>query len=272
MPDHAGARPAALAMARHFPNHRADSVMIAMFHPFPAMVLSLTRKSTLDKPEESMTGAAGDERAQLLDPIDRISEILFGLIMAVTIVGSLSIATAGRDEMRTVSMAALGCNLAWGLVDAVMYLIRTMTERSRNRVLAKRIAGADADTARQLIMKVLPEHVASITGPDEVEGMRRRLLALRPDGHAILRPSDYLEAVGVFLLVVIATFPVVAPFFLTSDAAMALRVSQAITLGMLFLAGFALGRYAGHVKPWRTGLVMAVFGAVLIAAVKALGG
>jgi hypothetical protein len=35
------------------------------------------------------------ESKRLLDPIDRISEILFGLLMAVTIVGSLSIATAG---------------------------------------------------------------------------------------------------------------------------------------------------------------------------------
>jgi hypothetical protein len=76
-----------------------------------------------------MNVIARGERERLLDPIDRISEILFGLIMAVTIVGSLSIVTAGRDEMRTVTMAALGCNLAWGLVDAVMYLVRTMSER-----------------------------------------------------------------------------------------------------------------------------------------------
>jgi hypothetical protein len=72
------------------------------------------------------------ERRRLLDPIDRISEILFGLIMAVTIVGSLSIATAGRNDVRVVLWGALGCNLAWGLVDAVMYLVRTATERARS--------------------------------------------------------------------------------------------------------------------------------------------
>ena len=33
-----------------------------------------------------------------------------------------------------------------------------------------------------------------------------------------------------------------------------------------------LGRYAGHPKPILTGVAMAVFGVVLIAAVKALGG
>ncbi len=79
------------------------------------------------------------ESKRLLDPIDRISEILFGLLMAVTIVGSLSIATAGQDEVRTVLIAALGCNLAWGLVDAVMYLVRTLTEKTRHHALALRI-------------------------------------------------------------------------------------------------------------------------------------
>ena len=87
-----------------------------------------------------MTDGTNTGRQRLLDPVDRISEILFGLIMAVTIVGSLSIATAGKDEIRTVMWAALGCNLAWGLVDAVMFVVRTATERTRNRVLALSIA------------------------------------------------------------------------------------------------------------------------------------
>jgi VIT1/CCC1 family predicted Fe2+/Mn2+ transporter len=219
-----------------------------------------------------MSPAVDEKRDRLLDPIDRISEILFGLIMAVTIVGSISIATAGHEDMRSITIAALGCNIAWGLVDAVMYLIRTATERSRNRVLSKRIVSADVETAHRLIVEALPEHIAAITGPEEIEGMRRRLLGVEPDRSATLRPRDYLEAVGVFLLVVIATFPVVLPFILMSDAARALRVSHAVTLGMLLVAGYSLGLHAGHAKPLRTGVLMAVFGAVLIGAVKALGG
>lgn len=212
-----------------------------------------------------------DERDRLLDPVDRISEILFGLIMAVTIVGSLSIATAGKDEVRTVTMAALGCNLAWGLVDAVMYLIRTMTERTRNRALAERIIGADAKTARHLLAQALPDHIGMLVDTEAIEGMRQRLLAL-PEGRPTLQPRDFVEAFGIFLLVVVATFPVVVPFLLMDDPMMAMRTSQAITVGMLFLSGFALGRYAGHAGPVRTGLYMAVFGAVLIGIVKALGG
>jgi len=219
-----------------------------------------------------MDNEIGEERERLLDPVDRISEILFGLLMAVTIVGSLSIATAGRQEVRTIMAAALGCNLAWGLVDAVMYLVRTATGRVRNRTLAKRIAALEAAKGRDLIMRALPDALARIAGLEEIEGMRRNLLALPAAGHGVLRPRDFLEALGIFLMVVIATFPVVLPFVLTSDAAQAMRFSQAITLVMLFFAGFVLGRYAGYARPLRTGILMAVFGAALITVVNALGG
>jgi hypothetical protein len=51
----------------------------------------------------------------------------------------------------------------------------------------------------------------------------------------------------------------------------AFRLSQGITLAMLFLAGPALGPYAEHPEPMRPGIAISVFGVVLIAVVKALG-
>lgn len=222
--------------------------------------------------EREVGPAPGDERETLLDPVDRISEVLFGLIMAMTIVGSISIATAGQAEALTVAKAALGCNLAWGLVDAVMYVVRTVTERSRYRVLGRRIRTEDAATAHRLISQALPEHLAAIVEPSAIEDLRRRLLALPAPEGALLRLRDLVEAAGIFAMVVLATFPVVAPFWLSGDAAFALLASQIITLAMLLVLGVALGRYAGHPRPIRTGIVMAVFGALLIVVVKALGG
>lgn len=219
-----------------------------------------------------MNNEFGEERIFLLDPVDRISEILFGLLMAVTIVGSLSIATAGQSEVRTVMAAALGCNLAWGLVDAVMYLVRTATERSRNHVLGKRIAAVEAARGRDLIARALREPLTSIITPEQIEGIRSNLVARPPAERRALRARDFLEAVAVFLMVVVATFPVVLPFMVTSDVAQAMRIARAITLAMLFVAGFALGRRAGYARPILTGTLMAVFGAVLITVIKALGG
>jgi hypothetical protein len=219
-----------------------------------------------------MTVAPGDERERLLDPVDRISEVLFGLIMAMTIIGSLSIASAGAAEVRTVTTAALGCNIAWGLVDAVMYVVRTATERARLRALGHRIRTSDPATGERIIARYLPDELADIVGPEEIAGIRRRVLVHPEYRGTLLHPRDFLEALGIFALVVLATFPVVLPFFVVSDTASAMRTSQGVSVAMLVLCGAALGRYAAHARPLVTGAIMGVFGAVLIGIVKALGG
>ena len=84
-----------------------------------------------------MARSGEEKRRRILDPVDRVTEVIFGLLMAMTFVGSLSVATAGREEARTMLIAAFGCNLAWGLADAVIYLLRTWTERTRNRTLLR---------------------------------------------------------------------------------------------------------------------------------------
>jgi hypothetical protein len=207
-----------------------------------------------------------------LDPIDRCSEILFGLIMAVTIVGSISIINPPDTGVRSVLAAALGCNIAWGLVDAVMYVVRTFVERTRARTLARRITEADAGAALGLIRDALPEGVAAVTGPTELESMRQKLLAMSGPQRPVFDRHDFGAALRIFLLVVLATFPVVVPFLLTDDLAKALQLSRIVTLLMLFATGWALGRHAGYAHPVRTGLFAAAFGVALIATVMALGG
>jgi VIT1/CCC1 family predicted Fe2+/Mn2+ transporter len=70
---------------------------------------------------------------RLLDPIDRVSEVIFGLIMVLTFTGTLSVSEADRLEVRAMVVSALGCNIAWGIVDAMMYLLAVLTERSHGR-------------------------------------------------------------------------------------------------------------------------------------------
>ena len=69
---------------------------------------------------------------RILDPVARTSEVLFGLIMALTFTGTLSAATAGREDIRALLVGMIGCNLAWGLVDAVMFLVSTLAERGQD--------------------------------------------------------------------------------------------------------------------------------------------
>ncbi len=220
-----------------------------------------------------MPEVAGNGRERVLDPIERVSEVIFGLLMAMTFIGSLSVATAGREEVRTMMITALGCNLAWGLADAVMYLVRTVTERTRNRVLLARLrGGSDAVAGQALVADALPPRIAAAAGTDGLELLRRRLVEQpAPPVQSHLGLDDFKGALGVFLLVVLATFPVVVPFMLFDQAAPAVRVSNFVALGMLFLSGWILARHAGGSR-WRGGAAMAVVGAVLMAAIMALGG
>jgi VIT1/CCC1 family predicted Fe2+/Mn2+ transporter len=212
-------------------------------------------------------------RRRLLEPIDRFSEVLFGLIMALTFTGSLSAATSGRQEVRSMLIGALGCNLAWGIVDAVMYLITTLTERSRaTRELRDIKAASDPIAAKRLISAALPEEVASVMGPQDLEALRQRLVETpTPPVRARLGKVDVLAALGVCLLVFLSTFPVVIPFIFMREAVPALRVSNAVAIAMLFLIGNAFGRYAG-VNAWRTGLWLVALGVALVGITMVLGG
>jgi hypothetical protein len=216
---------------------------------------------------------AKQPREPVLSPVDRVSEMLFGLFMAMTFVGAVSAATSGRDEIRMMFITALGCNLAWGLVDAVMYLVRTITERGRNLTLALAVRSApDAEAGRKLVGESLSKVVAHLVSPTEIEAIRARIVALPslPEGPA-LGKDDALAAVAIFLIVAASTFPVVIPFIVFEDVGTAMIASRLTALAMLFLGGLALGRYAGY-GSWRTGFIMTGIGVALVVAIMALGG
>src|SRR3954468_16638009 len=210
---------------------------------------------------------------RILDPIDRVSEVLFGLIMVLTFTGSLSIAEAGRDDVRTMLIGALGCNLAWGIIDGVLYLMGSLAEKGRGLLAFRAVRKtADAKEAQRLIADALPPVIASVLQPSELEAMRQRLRNLpEPIAQVRLEKEDWLGAVGVFLLVFLCTFPVVIPFVFMSHAAPALRVSNAVAVVMLFLTGYAFGRMTGR-HAWVMGLSMVVLGLILVGMTMALGG
>jgi len=208
----------------------------------------------------------------VLSTVDRVCELCFGLFMALTFVGAVSAATAGAEAGRTMFYTALGCNLAWGLADAVMYLVRTLTDRARRVALAAGIHAEPDPAAGVLTLRAeLGSVMRTLVSDKELEAVRARLAALpelpvKPR----LNGSDYLAATGVFLLVVLGTFPVALPFLLM-ETKPALLVSRVLTLVFLFAAGLALGRHAGG-GGWRAGLAMTIVGCVLTAAIIALGG
>ena len=208
-----------------------------------------------------------------LDPADRVAEVLFGLIMVLTFTGSLSVAEAGRDDVRAMLIGALGCNLAWGIIDAILYLMGCLAERSRQLMTFRAIRTAESPAqARAVLADALPKALAAVLEPAELDAMRARLARLpEPPAHARMTKDDVRGAAGVFLLVFLSTFPVVIPFIVMRNAMPALRVSNTIAVAMLFMTGYAYGRLTGY-RPIGMGISMVVLGAVLVGITMALGG
>jgi VIT1/CCC1 family predicted Fe2+/Mn2+ transporter len=212
-------------------------------------------------------------KRQFLEPIDRVSEVLFGLIMVLTFTGSLSAAEAGHADVRSMLIAALGCNLAWGIIDGVMYLMGCLAAEGRERsTLGALRAAADPDAARQALTDALPSFVASVARPEELDALGERLKAQpEPASGPTLGKGEWLGALAVLLWVFVVTFPVALPFLFVSEPQRALRLSNAVALVLLYMTGHALGRITGH-RRWLTGLAMVAVGSVLVALTIALGG
>jgi hypothetical protein len=210
---------------------------------------------------------------RFLEPIERVSEVLFGLIMVLTFTGSLSVAEAGRADVHAMLIGALGCNIAWGIIDGILYLMGTLNEQGRGIRAWRALRNAGTPEAGyQVIANALPPIIAGVLGPNELEPIRGRLIPL-PDPP--LRPRltrpDWLGALAVFTWVFVTTLPVTLPFIFMRDIMSAMRTSNVIAIVLLFLTGYAFGRCAEY-RPGLTGLAMVALGSALVAVTILLGG
>src|SRR6476646_4197035 len=99
-----------------------------------------------------MSDDAVKSSKRVLEPHERISEVLFGLIMVLTFTGSLSVAEAGREDVRTMLIGALGCNIAWGIIDGVLYLMGCLADKGRGLIALRAARRANNAAAAQSLI------------------------------------------------------------------------------------------------------------------------
>ena len=209
----------------------------------------------------------------LLNTMDRVSEILFGIIMTLTFTCSIGIANTKNTEIRQLIIAAISCNIAWGLVDAIGYIVSTIVQRSRNRtILSSVLMTSDADKARKDISDSLPPSIASVLEVADLEQIRKKLANLPDSALQVRLTRRHLKkSVMIFLLMFISTFPIVIPFIFIRDTQLALRISNMIAIVLMFLCGWSLARYVGSNK-WLMSFGMTLVGIILVLITIVLGG
>jgi hypothetical protein len=210
---------------------------------------------------------------RLLNPIERISEILFGLIMALSFTCAISVAETDRIGVKQMLIGAVGCNIAWGVIDAFMYLINLLVQRGRDITILNFVRNTgEPEKAREYIAETFSPELSAVIKKESLEHIREDIISA--PGELMRRrifSNDFKTALGIFLLVFLSTFPVAIPFIFIHDVRLALRISNGIAILLLFLGGWNLARYGGH-KKFRTGLYLALLGIGMVLLTISLGG
>jgi hypothetical protein len=215
--------------------------------------------------------------AKYLDPGSRMGEILFGLIMTLTFTlgAGVVIQEEGREGARAILIGVVGCNLAWGVIDGIFYVLGQVFERGRMLRLRLKVRGTGSqDEARDLVAGELDELLTRVTD----DGQRRSLYdtivqRMRSDPLPLnrLRKQDVFGGIAAGWLVFVCSFPAVLPFFFLDDPKLAVRVSNVLLLALLFFVGYRFARDT-MARPLLTGLVFLLVGVVLVVGTIALGG
>jgi VIT1/CCC1 family predicted Fe2+/Mn2+ transporter len=211
-----------------------------------------------------------------LDPAESLAEVLFGLIMVLTCtLGAGVIGSTDQGQARTLLLAAVGCNVAWGVIDAALYVMGNLFVRSQKVRLMRAIQAAPNEAAALAIVEQYFESRIEDLGRQQDRDRLYRdvqgIIARAELRHGRIAADDLRGALAVFLLVVGTALPAAVPFALIADPSLALRISNLVLVALLFIVGFYWARYIGA-NAWRTGLVMLLSGLVLVGVALALGG
>ena len=211
-----------------------------------------------------------------LDPASRLGEILFGLIMllSVTLAAGLT-AAEGRAGVRELLIAALGCNIAWGIIDGIMYVMNCMADRAEKARLIVAVQSApDERAALEFVRNQIEPRFETFTGPEDREALCRSILRYVTHGEpprTTLTKDDLYGALVCFGLVVVSCLPAALPFWIFSEPTQALRVSNVLLIAMLFAVGHHWARHA-HAHRVLAGLAMVAIGMTLVGVAMLLGG
>lgn len=228
-------------------------------------------------PQESFLG-------RLLDPIDRLSETIFSILIVLSFTLAFRIIKLGSDPNQAIPssyinellVGAAGATLAWGIIDGIMYALLSMFERGeRHRLLRQLQTVTTEEEGIEVVADELDHILEPITGEQQRRALYQDVLDHLRDGQAQpvgLTREDVAGGFGSVLVAVLAVLPSFVPFLMFyTNPALAIRASNVVSFVVLFISGYQWGKYTGS-SPWATGLLLAGIAAVMVLIAIPLGG
>ena len=211
-----------------------------------------------------------------LDPSESLLEILFGLIMALTMTAGARLLSA-PEELRAgeLALALLGCNLAWAVIDAVFYVLGAVFTRNRRVAFTRHLQATAGDSEALALVREEFGLEDEPEAPDEQQAaLHRSLLAFlrsaRPAPAHITR-QDLAAAVIIVVLVTATALPGLLPILVVTQIPLALSVANGLQIALLLVIGYRWARYTGT-PGWRGATIVGSLGILLVLVAMALGG
>ena len=210
-----------------------------------------------------------------LTPSERLSEALYSLILVLTVISAIEI-TIARDQQTpsTILFVALGASVAWGMVDAVVYVLTGLHKRNHHvRVVSRVKKWSKADAIRQ-IDDELEDSLIGVLEKEERDRIAEQVFATmhnaRPKRQGVTK-DDVLGGIASFLISFIIVLPPLMPFILNLPLDYGIRLSNVIAVAMLFIVGYVSGGLGGMNRV-RWALTITVLGVIIVLVTILLGG
>lgn len=218
-----------------------------------------------------------------VDPLDLWIEMLYGLLIVLTFTMAFRaidrtavMGMAAATQANRLFIAAIGCAVAWGLIDGVVYVLSCIAERAQRRKLIRDVrASPDQRAASNAVADALDAVLEPIAGAASrnalYQDIQHELRDATPQIPVVTK-EDFFGAAITVAVAVLATLPVVVALLLFPDPFVSLRVSNLIAIGMLMLVGYGWARQTGTRPPLIIGLVLAAIGVLAVLIAIPLGG
>jgi VIT1/CCC1 family predicted Fe2+/Mn2+ transporter len=206
----------------------------------------------------------------------RLQEIIYALIMVLTVTSTVSRTVPDSIEgIRRLVFAVLGCNIAWGIVDGVMYVLTSIFNRDRtSKIIRDATNTVSRSDALSILNREFDPPFEWILDEDRKRRLNEEILdraVFAPPAAARMNRSDILGGVLCFVVTFLTTLPAVLPFLIITDMHSAIRASNIVALAMLFLVGIEYARFTDK-NPIKTAVGLVLLGGVVVLVTILLGG
>ena len=218
-----------------------------------------------------------------LYPHERLVEILYGLVIALTITSAIRVVTGGGTlNINLMVETSLGAGAAWGIIDAMLYILVVIFQKHRYTRIASKISSArDESEALATIQDDLEDSlVGTLDAEDQKSVYRLVLHAQRRSSKAsythqpkfiVIAREDIFGAIQVFLAMLMATLVVIVPLWLIGPPHLAVLASNIVAIVALFTVGYTWARHT-NIRKTLFGLALVSLGIAIVGISSVLGG